>query len=234
MSRIEPILLQRLIDGELDVSNVQSLLKDADHEPAMWKEIATAFIEDRLWQNSFVDDLIDERPDAKSVTSTSTDVAVNLSKPVMTNRFNFAKWLSMAAAVLIACSLGYLIGNSGVLNSTIDLSTIDHSTNRNAVADGGTSVGAKTNDAFYKPDYRMQLEQPGFAGLDHEIPLYKSERAKELGLSLEPDSISDELHRRLKRSGYGLEQNVRYFSGQMSDGQQFVVPIRRIQFTPNQ
>lgn len=225
MSLIEPILLQRLIDGELDVSHVQSLLKDADQEPAMWKEIATAFVEDRLWQNSFADDLIDDQLEAKSVTSTSTDTAVDLPKPVMMNRRNLTKWLSMAAAVLIACSLGYLIGNGDMLNSNTD---------QNAIAVGGTSVGAKANKASYIPDYRMQLEQSGLTGLKREIPLYKSSRAKELGLSLEPDSISDELHRRLTRSGYGLEQNVRYFSGQMSDGQRFVVPIRRIQFTPNQ
>lgn len=52
MNSIDPITLQRLVDGELDLPQVQQLIKEADVSPDQWRDIATAMIEDRLWQQA--------------------------------------------------------------------------------------------------------------------------------------------------------------------------------------
>lgn len=52
MNSIDPITLQRLVDGELDLPQVQQLIKEVDVSPDQWRDIATAMIEDRLWQQA--------------------------------------------------------------------------------------------------------------------------------------------------------------------------------------
>ena len=52
MNSIDPITLQRLVDGELDLPQVQQLIKEIDVSPDQWRDIATAMIEDRLWQQA--------------------------------------------------------------------------------------------------------------------------------------------------------------------------------------
>ena len=109
MSFIQPLTLQRLIDGELDSASMQSLLREADGQPEIWKEIAAAFIEDRAWQNSFVDCSLPA--DTNSILGSSPAEQVSL-KNENANHNKRWRWLfSLAAAVLLATFVGYMIGN---------------------------------------------------------------------------------------------------------------------------
>lgn len=224
MSFIQPLTLQRLIDGELDSASMQSLLREADGQPEIWKEIAAAFIEDRAWQNSFVDCSLPA--DTNSILGSSPAEQVSL-KNENANHNKRWRWLfSLAAAVLLATFVGYMIGNQqpAGLHTGAGLANV-------VTSDDSTLSGAdEITKISYEPDYRMQLDDK----LNSEIPLYNANRAKELGLSLEPASISDSLQKFAKNSGYELDENLRYISGQMNNGQRFVVPVRRIQFIPGQ
>lgn len=51
MKPVEPLQLQRLIDGESSIAEVQSLLAAAEQNSHHWQEIALALLEDRAWQS---------------------------------------------------------------------------------------------------------------------------------------------------------------------------------------
>ena len=224
MSLIEPLTLQRLIDGELEASAMQNLLRDANGNPDMWKEIATAFVEDRVWQNSFVNGSQSTEEDPLIGIPISGSLE-NVAREGASNHNNQWKWLfSMAAAVLVATGIGFMIGNQQTDNRIPDVGIA------NVAPADVPATGNKFTTVSHEPDYRMQLDND----LNREIPLYNAYRAKELGLSLEPASIPESLQKFARKSGYGLDENVRYISGQMDNGQRFVVPVRRIQFIPGQ
>lgn len=225
MSLIQPLTLQRLVDGELDTAGMQSLLRDADGQPEMWKEIATAFVEDRVWQNSFVDssDMANANPMFGSSNPKPAERATHKKR----NGYSDNRWrrlFSMAAAVLLATGIGFMIGNQQPASQSPS----------NGIADASRDEGSLSSDQITRvsvePDYRMQLDDD----FNNEIPLYDASRAKELGLSLEPASIPDSLQKFATESGYQLDENLRYISGRMDNGNRFVVPVRRIQFIPGQ
>ena len=53
MNPVEPLTLQRLIDGECSADEVRSALASAEQHPDLWPLIATALVEDRAWQRQF-------------------------------------------------------------------------------------------------------------------------------------------------------------------------------------
>ncbi len=42
--------LQRLVDGELDSKQRREFLMAMDNDPKLWREVALAFVEDRIWR----------------------------------------------------------------------------------------------------------------------------------------------------------------------------------------
>ena len=52
--KLDPLTLQRLIDGELDTQQVQEVLLQAQASPEQWKSIAVGFIENQAWQGTFL------------------------------------------------------------------------------------------------------------------------------------------------------------------------------------
>ncbi len=81
MNDINPLDLQRLIDGECDDAEIRSLLTDAEGNPENWRAMASAFVEDQVWQKRFCSDT---NPSGKSKTPTgagSNSVEPNTAIP---------------------------------------------------------------------------------------------------------------------------------------------------------
>ena len=53
MNPSDLLQMQRLVDGECDEAELRSLLLDAENQPDGWRQIATAFVEDKFWQTQF-------------------------------------------------------------------------------------------------------------------------------------------------------------------------------------
>ncbi len=53
MNPVDPLILQRLIDGECSADEIRSTLALAEQHPDLWPAIAMALVEDRAWQRQF-------------------------------------------------------------------------------------------------------------------------------------------------------------------------------------
>ena len=237
MQSIEPFQLQRLVDGELEFEEVRKLLQIADSDAHSWRLIASAFVEDKIWQGEFADQLDSTESESNSQTIASmTMTSARSNAPQMW-------WMSLAASVMLALSVGFLIGQG-------EFSLFGTTSNPNSIAGGpvdpseGTSEPAplalaqseaQGQDLKLNPAvYHMQLEdQQGNQFMDSEIPLYPVKQSGDLQ-RLRPVEIPISVRQQARDSGYQIQQNIRYVSGQLKDGRQFVIPIRNYRFSPNQ
>jgi len=128
MKPIDPIQLQRLVDGELDPREVQMVLSEANNSPDQWQEIAVGFVEDQLWNRAFGDDpnpsTVDAEHDSKSsgknVGSGLQSDIVNRAKadqPIVNPTRSKSvhspgvSWLVMAASLVVAATIGYMFSS---------------------------------------------------------------------------------------------------------------------------
>ena len=108
MQSFDPIFLQRLVDGELDRLGTRKLLELAETNPHLWREMASAFVENQFWQQDF------EQLDRGDVSNRVQPVARHTTE--VHSRLSIPNWFSLAAGILLALTTGLLIGrNTGGL-----------------------------------------------------------------------------------------------------------------------
>ncbi|MEL7498689.1 MAG: hypothetical protein AAFN77_13865 [Planctomycetota bacterium] len=211
MNSIDPITMQRLVDGELELEQVQQLIKEADICPAQWRSIATAMIEDRLWEQTLraqsnsdplnVEALPSLLADKKSEpASHSPSIPDPSTKPTGgASAWSPHNHLLLAASLLLAIGFGYAI--NGLLNSERPNSgTVANQTSTNEVHDPSSSSSlAKSNSqnplkqptmtpAVYRPDYHLEVPNSGKllgsndVDMADPVPLYAVKTADQLRL----------------------------------------------------
>ena len=250
MNPTDPLQLQRLVDGECDEAELRSLLADAAHHEDGWREIATAFVEDRLWQQQFC------RTAAGSGETSLLGPKQALriqplsrqASRIPDTRFRqprSIRWLTMAAAMLLAVSFGYLLGTDPAKPwNDAPLAASHQRTLPVPVAkqESSPTPVPKMTPASLKADYHLQL--PEAAGgtnevaLDGEIPLYYVQSPDQLTLIEEPEPnrfrLSPEILVQLTDQGFQLRQDLNFISGNLKDGRSFMIPVRTINFSPGQ
>ena len=114
MKPIDPLQLQRLVDGELDIQQVQQLLRDAEQTPEQWQEIATGFVENQIWNRAFQSTSKPEpetnpvlKNELGAVTSSMKQPPHDQTSVNRTGNSNFSWWV-IAASLLAAVSIGYM------------------------------------------------------------------------------------------------------------------------------
>ncbi len=111
MNPSDSLQIQRLVDGECDEAELRSLLLDAENQPDGWRQIATAFVEDKFWQTQFRrtgtrnDDspavLTGQKHDVWEQTVNQPKSSAQLSRSFHPQ---VIRWLTMAAGLLLALS----------------------------------------------------------------------------------------------------------------------------------
>ncbi len=235
-------LVQRLIDGELDPATVRSLLQHAEDNPADWKQIAMAFVEDQQFRQSFVDfDLAQESPETSecaAATITPGHSAASASSPWLLHA------LSIAAVIAVAVTIGFILTEKTPIASPPE--TVHRANAETDPIGAGTPSIAATDPVSHpeltlaqlKPEYQMELPSGSGGGV---VDLYRFNDLQRLlagkdnptgGFSIEqvlPNSAFSQQDRdRLLRSGYSVEEQTRFVSGRLEDGRPFVVPLRSI------
>ena len=252
---ISPDLLEsmdRLVDGELSESERDALLRSCDDSPALWRNLALAYIEAQSWREDmgvlaqvWATDSATNRgdvvamdarsvsPDGNAVASSSSDGSV-----VWPWKRNM-NYMGMAAAVLISIGLGFGFGS--LVNSlgagsgdSVAGNLLTKSNGANRVEDASVDDLAPRSGVPQSPDGRsrsvpffVQIEgQNGYRRVD--VPLLERDalEAAETG----SDSIP-RLLRGLERHGR-VTQESQYYPVQLDDGRRAVVPIDnfRIEF----
>ena len=249
MNSVDPLTLQRLIDGECSTDEVRSALAAVEQCPHHWQTIALALIEDRSWQRNFLNETpraqltIDSETKSSVQFQSCPDSSIAVRSPTAPSMVRL-NGLALAASALLAAMLGYLAGQN--------FSTTEPA--REFLADGGNSnsvsqglenqvaaVPSATPEitpASLKADYHLQLPDDDRSNLSGEIPLYDVQSMEQWNQLNQPIRnqfhMTPEMLADLKARGMRVRQDVKYLSGSLQDGRKFVVPIRSINFSPVQ
>ena len=224
--------LQRLVDGQLDRSQIQQLLRKAQQHPELWQQIATAFVEDQIWKVE-----IGER---FSATAESTEISDlnEVGKPhpgkphPSANAENHAqpfakglKWaLSLAAATLIGLWIGNQFGDNISNEGRSDIVSVGDAVDTDPELTSNQAVD-QVDDAprvTFQPVEHLSIGDLG------QVPLYNLADAQKMGLSFAESEIPKQLVERYERQGYRLQQDTQYISGRTQNGRQVLVPVRSI------
>ncbi len=174
---IDPLLLQRLIDGQLNSASISELVDRAEQNPGLWRDIGSSFIEDRIFRDAFCD--YADEPDSKTaqpetgitpaLLSADTDQPTGSRDTVDSNRRNRsgAGWPVLAATMLIALTGGLLGGRYWQSQSGSSLGEVSHAGTGHSQTSDGSVQPEVDSDLDQEPatgtaDENYSPEQPGF------------------------------------------------------------------------
>lgn len=272
MNSIDPILLQRLIDGELELNQVQQLVKEADLSSVQWREIAVAMIEDRIWQSTFsasrdnVDSIVNAArptipsPEREPVApiKPSNERGTSKSGSADSGTFDGDRWQSSSFRYLLAASLLLAVGIGYLIHGMLDSSSLNRGQSiaipndpipldpGSAIASNSPSIGSNPGSMITQTSYRPQyhVEMPSERLLPDQnigpvdpVPLYSVRNSSDFRAFQQRQAktaIDPELVKRLSESGFRMQEDIEFISGNVNDDESFIIPIRTIRIVPRQ
>ncbi len=228
--------LQKLVDGELDLAATRRLLNSAETNSDQWRQIATAFVEDRLWQRSFQQ--LELESESSDIDPPWPETAAKAIPNRTSTSVRFPSWLALAAGLLFAAGVGFYAGSDRSFNGEADHTSLAEA------ADAASVTGSSSADwlpdvslADLTPEYELELTDAMGVGKS-SVPLYSARRLNQLPPSqrsvFAASGPSDQDLQRWRESGYQYRQNVDYLSGRLKDGRTFVVPVQTINVSSGQ
>ncbi|HEX3997243.1 MAG TPA: hypothetical protein VHX65_01715 [Pirellulales bacterium] len=232
---LDPMLLDRLVDGELAEAERRTLLRSLDRQPSGWRQCALAFLEAQSWRELLgaaavekpiaAEPVAAEKPIA-AITKTAaasggTDaVAIESAErhSVRPRRALPRKWLwmaEMAASFLVAFSLGIWIRGG--------LTTTAGRTQSPIVSAVPGSAASQT----------LQVVAEGGNGKveQMQVPLVDNSRLQ-WWQSQPAAVVPEEVRQAIERAGGQVRQERKYFPVQLLDGRRVLVPIDQIELVP--
>jgi len=208
-SKIDPMLLQRLIDGELDNEQVQQILIEASSTPGQWREIAVGFVENQTWTNAFQSDFqrIENSQrssyastfvDHANETTNANDEKVSKSKNSETASSKTRSpnpWWVMAASLLVAGAIGFMA--SEILNRDMPTNPIAGNQNSSLSDSNDLAIAEKSRTktdklprmtpATLTPDYHLEVPNDNEHFRDFaleksnsQVPIYRVTNQQEM------------------------------------------------------
>jgi hypothetical protein len=211
------LAIQRLVDGRLSLEQIQQVLQEAEATPQLWKQIAAAFLEEQLWQQS-----LSKEPAAGAGTPT-TRTEKSFSIPSY-------RWLplALAASLLLVLPLVYSWGRFG---RPLDNQPITRSVTPGelAVNDASANSGQQIRPVNFQTPYSV-----GIRNNDRyeSVPVLPQSVAQELGYQPSESRIPPEVQSKLRREGYQLDSKIHFLKGSTGDGREIIVPVQKVQMQP--
>ncbi len=220
---LDPIQLQRLVDGELPSVDQVALLRQLDREPANWRILALALLEEQVFRRelgststSLVASL------RESAGETSLPIAGEASKRLRSPWLR--GWLAqplMIAASLLLLVTGYFAG-AGLRGHADRIGNVADPNGSRLVNDSrqpssnGEDVGT----------LRLVSQEPESRSV--EIPIYQvSELEPSQVYGADPRALM-ELRRQLRQRGMDLDIETELLEGELADGRKLIVPVRNV------
>ena len=154
VTELDPALLDRLVDGELNEAERASLLRAIDLQPDAWKRCALAFLEAQSWR---------EAASAAGMGVGSRKAA----EPMRANRRRLLRrMVAVAAIVAVAFSIGFasrdaLLSESALTKGRIARQTMP-SDPATATASTPIAHSATTPSPTVPESLRLQMERQGY------------------------------------------------------------------------
>jgi hypothetical protein len=207
--------IQRLVDGELTRPQIQQLLRAAEAEPTMWRELAVAFAEDRILasearQYARGEAVLPEGASGQDRYDHMNPTAEQHGSPSAWRSAGL--WLAAAAMLLCAAGLGFLAGRGGTPSIPSDL-----------LAGKASSPSAATTPASGAYTFQF-IDNQGQPIPNASLPLLTEEAAAQLGYNPARAAIPPALQSEFRRAGYELQPEVKFIEGRMNDGRRVTLP----------
>ncbi len=104
---MEPLELQRLVDGELDIHERRQLLQRCDDEPQQWRTLALSLLEEQAFGKEvalFANDTVENR-------SNDSDIVVTPANSIATTKLQSQQaWGHLALAAALLMAVGFFTG----------------------------------------------------------------------------------------------------------------------------
>lgn len=228
--RLDERTLQRCVDGELSEADQQALLRQLDHSPTGWRELALAFLEHQLWSQAgraYV-----HEPDSPQAAKTP--------EPAPRPDHSWIRNTVLAASTLLAVGLGYLGGSqrfwpggsSSASPRTIAQQPASVPQTELASVTKRVPIQAAAPPArrTLTPVMQVQVMMPeGQNAQPITLPVYDAEDLEKYG-PWTPPQLSAEVLQRLKDQGVQVQQEPRYYSVPNDQNRKWVVPVNTLQF----
>ena len=241
---MEPLELQRLVDGELDALERRRLLQRCDEEPPQWRTLALSLLEEQAFRKE-VALFSKDTPANVPVESPTTALPTHLKDEAKSNTKQAWGPLALAASLFIA--VGFCTGYG--LNS-ISHEVAGPSTDRmnTALAAGSSDAaiakpGASTSGSMSST---LISDQPQAVG---ELRFARDEsnpsQSKQVGVPIyevRPDHIQQMMEQQFRQISEWNRQNMKrgvqidwqpeMLESQLPDGRAVVVPINQWNVRP--
>ncbi|RIK79789.1 MAG: hypothetical protein DCC68_12400 [Planctomycetota bacterium] len=228
-STIDPVLLDRLVDGELDARTQAELLARLDERPGQWRRLALTFVEAQTLGVELRSAVADARhsPVRAAPVDAQGHVAARSANAPWT------KLLSLAATMLIAVGIGF---GAGRVWHAYDAQPADTTKPPNPAAIAANEPSDPWSDPFIpavpasldalSPEGLMTVQAAD--GSPVQLPVYEvSQGTGQLLNSLE-SSVPPEVIRALRSRGHDVKQQRRLWPIDLGDGRQIIVPVDQV------
>jgi hypothetical protein len=245
---MEPLELQRLVDGELDVHERRRLLQRCEEEPAQWRRLALSLLEEQSFQkdvtffaNTTSTNLPMETPGVALSTSLESNAKLDTKHP----------WGQFALAASLLVAVGFLTGyglNSMGPEVAVPSAGLMESGSK-TLADSGGNAGTNqkslstSNNSI---DSSLPAGQPRAVGeLRFASDQTKAGVSDQVGMPLyevRPDHIQQMMEQQFRQISEWNRQNIKrgvqidwqpeMIESQLPDGRAVVVPINQWNVRP--
>ncbi|MFK7818035.1 MAG: hypothetical protein AB8G99_04920 [Planctomycetaceae bacterium] len=229
------LLIQKCVDGELDVETQQQLLAQLDVMNEGWKVLALAYVEEQTWTSSFnendrVAQQLEHEAFAQSLQQMvdAESQEVQCFMPASTSSAssnNRSRLLTQVTCLAIALVGGVLIG--------------DIWRSRTASGGGGVDVANQSkkdtpldpvSNLDSEPD-SLALSLPGRDGQAMTVQAYPSDQFRQFPTTT-PQSELRDIEAELWRQGLRLQESQAYIGVELQDGRRAFMPVSRWKVRP--
>ena len=103
-------IFDRLVDGELSAEERQRLLASLDSSEDGWRRCALAFLEAQAWRQQF----------GQMLAEPAEQPSRQLAAPAAVNASHTPSWFAIAAGVMMAFTVGWLVRNPAATDHPVD------------------------------------------------------------------------------------------------------------------
>ncbi len=253
--RLDDILLDRLVDGELSRDEYVAVVRSLENVPEGWRRCALAFLEAQAWQrelgsvrdNAACRDSVSQRALQQSSVPLNPAAERNtIGRSTASGQRDTAnRWLLLlatAASFLVAFGLGIafrstrsdsrssqvaspLAERDGSVESAAEKRTPEQSVASKAFASAGSRVPAEA--------VTVVVDHGDAAGArETPIPVYDWSPEGERWLSSGPSAPALEMERMLGRLGRGIQVHRHFIPANTHDGRDVLIPVEQMEITP--
>ncbi|MCY2976361.1 MAG: hypothetical protein NTW52_17025 [Planctomycetota bacterium] len=251
---MDPLEIQRLVDGELPPSERKLLLKQIDLAPENWRMVALALLEEQAFSKEIrlTNNSMASQPPNTLTVARASDAFDDSS---LLTFFGKSGWKGIVLSATLAASVLFVIGIA-VVQPMFD-GSVDGANSTNAIAqsaasppntntntnsnpldnDWGTPIGELTlasDDASFQPAKNFSAVQGQTQPRENtkRIPVYEV-RADQARRWMEDEARRmDSWREQLRQRGYELDSKPNRIERTLPDGRSLIVPVNQWNVRP--